>query len=273
MVALDQMEGGSLDPKLVAGLLASESPGLKETASWIVGRHQDWAGALAGVLGERLSLIDLLPADRAELERQLGRFAQAAPIQRLLADCLRDPFAPEATRRSSLQAMAWSNLKPGAVPSEWLDAVASVLEGDPATPELVTPAVATLRALPLTGLEAGSLPGLLKKIAVDPANAADLRLAALAAVPGGLKNPDENLFTFLVNQLDRERTVAARTTAADVLARARLTTEELARLADKLRTAGPLEVDRLLVAFEQSTDAELGSKLIDSLTHSSAFPA
>ena len=36
---------------------------------------RDWADALAGVLGERLSLIDLPPADRVELERQLGRFA------------------------------------------------------------------------------------------------------------------------------------------------------------------------------------------------------
>ena len=66
------------------GCLASAEPGLKETAAWIVGRHPDWAAALAGVLGERLSLIDLPPADRAELERQLGRFAQAAP----------DPAAP-----------------------------------------------------------------------------------------------------------------------------------------------------------------------------------
>ena len=39
MVALDQMDGGELDPKFVAGLLASTDPILKETASWIVGRH------------------------------------------------------------------------------------------------------------------------------------------------------------------------------------------------------------------------------------------
>ena len=165
MVALDQMDGGRLAPTFVAGLLASADPGLKETAAWIVGRHSDWAPALAGVLGERLSLIDLPPGDRAELERQLGRFAQAAPIQRLLADRLRDAFAPSAARRSSLQAMAWSNLKPEAVPREWVDAVASVLEGDPATPELVTPAVATLRALPLTREKAGDLPARLLRIA------------------------------------------------------------------------------------------------------------
>ncbi len=51
MIALDQMDGGRLDARSVAGLLASSDPGLKEAASWIVGRHPEWAGELAGVLG------------------------------------------------------------------------------------------------------------------------------------------------------------------------------------------------------------------------------
>ena len=87
MVALDQMDGGGLDPEFVAGLLASAESGPKETASWIIGRHRDWAGALAGVLGERL-MPDRSHAASAPSSTQLGRFAQAAPIQRLLAaDC------------------------------------------------------------------------------------------------------------------------------------------------------------------------------------------
>ena len=68
MVALDQMDGGGLDPKFVAGLLASADPGKKETASWIIGRHPNWASELAGVLGERLARIDLSLAERTDLE-------------------------------------------------------------------------------------------------------------------------------------------------------------------------------------------------------------
>ena len=51
MVALDQMDGGRLDPKFVAGLLASAEPGLKETAAWIIGRHPDWAECTGGRAG------------------------------------------------------------------------------------------------------------------------------------------------------------------------------------------------------------------------------
>ena len=44
---------------------------------------------------------------------------------------------------------------------------------------------------------------------------------------------------------------------------------QLARLVDALRTAGPVEVDRLLTAFEQSTDESLGLKLVKALAESS----
>src|SRR5262249_28458044 len=146
--ALDQMDGGRLDPKFVAELLASKEPVLKEAASWIVGRHPGWANALAGVLGERLDRTDLTTAERAELERQLGRFAHAAPIQQLLAARLQNPFTPLSVRRSSLQALAWSNLKEKDVPPAWVAALSSLLDGAPANAPLVAPVVATLRALP-----------------------------------------------------------------------------------------------------------------------------
>ena len=145
--------------------------------------------------------------------------------------------------------MAWSNLKAPEVPREWVDAIAWVLEGDPVTPELVASAVATLRALPIATEKAGDLPGRLGRIAAQTGNSADLRLAALAALPGGLIDPDRKIFDFLLDQLNHERPVVARTTAADVLAKARLTAEQLTRLAGALRTAGPLEVDRLAGRF------------------------
>ncbi len=115
---------------------------------------------------------------------------------------------------------------------------------------------------------AGELAGPLLTIAADAALPADLRLAALAAVPGGLGRTDDAAFAFLLKSLDREQTVGIRTTAADVLARARLTAPQLGRLVDALRTALPLEVDRLLVAFEQSTDEALGLKLTSALADS-----
>ena len=65
--------------------------------------------------------------------------------------------------------------------------------------------------------------------------------------------------------------MAIRTTVADVLARAKLSTGQLDRLAEALRSAGPVEVDRLLTAFEQSRDESIGLKLLKVLGESSAL--
>ena len=151
--------------------------------------------------------------------------------------------------------MAWSGLKAEAVPPR-VDRRLGQRARTATRPRRAGPAGRRDRARLARrhANKAGELPARLLRIAADAKNPAELRLDALAAVPGGLVNPDQSLFTFLISQLDREQTVATRTTAADVLARAKLTPTQLVRLADALRTAGPVEVDRLLAAFEQSTD-------------------
>jgi putative membrane-bound dehydrogenase-like protein len=271
MVALDQMDGGGLDPKFAAGLLASTDPALKEAAAWIVGRHRDWAVALASVLGQRLDMADLPAPDRTELERQLGRFAQAAPIQQLVASRLNDSAASRATRRSCLEAMAQAGLSEKELPASWVAALANVVGDRHPDAELVALAVAAIRALPITKARAGDLSASLVRLGAETKNLVDLRLSALAAVPGGLSNPDPSLFAFLLSKLDREQPVANRTTAADVMARAKLTSEQLLRVADALRAVGPVEVDRVLGAFEQSTDEALGLKVVGALDESSAL--
>ncbi len=271
LVAIDQMDGGRLDPARVADLLASADSALKETASWIVGRHPEWAGALAGVLGRRLDRPDLPPGERAELEKQLGRLAQAAQIQSLLADRLNNTSAPRAARQSSLQAVAWSGLNEKQVPAGWILGLATTLDQTPPDPELIPLAVAAARALPLAQVHAGQLSTPLLRIASDSRNSDALRLNAMAAVPGGLNKPDEALFAFLLAKLPRTETVASRTTAADVLAKAKLAPEQLGRLAETLRSAGPVEIDRLLAAFEQSKDEPLGLKLLTALSVSPAL--
>jgi putative membrane-bound dehydrogenase-like protein len=269
LVALDQM-GGGLDAKRVGALLSSSEPVLKETASWIAGRHREWASALANVFAARLDQNDLPAAERSELERQLGRFAGAAPIQKLLAARVCDTSASRAARQSSLQAMAWSSLKEKEPPRAWVEAVGNVLTTDPANRALLPQAVATLRALPLPKEPGGVLAARLRQIGADKANPDELRLGALAALPGGLDKPAPELFDFLLAKLDRESPVAARTTAADVLARARLSATQLLALAEALQTAGPLEVDRVLAAFEQSSEEKLGLRLVKALSESAA---
>jgi putative heme-binding domain-containing protein len=266
LTAVDQMSNGRLDAATVASELAAADPRLKETAWWIAGRHPDWGGALAGFLRDRLVAKGLTPAERDELVRQLARFARATPVQELLAGQLRDAAIAREARRLVLRAMAQAGLKEA--PDTWITGLLQVLAGDDG--ELVREAVATARALRVSRARSEEVAAVLLKIGTNAKAPASLRVAALAAVPGGLPKVEPSLFTFLRAELDADQPVATRSGAADVLARAKLTSEQLLALTESLKTIGPMEMDRLLEAFAQSTDENVGQRLVAALKVSAA---
>jgi putative heme-binding domain-containing protein len=258
LIALDQMDGGGLRPETVAPELASADPAMKETASWIVGRHPQWGGALAGFLRDRLAAKDLTPAERQELAGQLARFARTTAVQELLAGRLRNSAAPREVRRTVLRAMAQSALKQA--PDAWVAGLTGILTGGDA--ELLTDAVATARALRVPKQHAEKLGAALLAIGTNPKTPEGTRLAALAAIPGGLTRVEPPLFDFLRARLAPDDPASQRALAADVLSHARLTPAQLGTLAGALKEVGPMEVDRLLDAFPQSPSEEVGLRLV-----------
>ena len=268
MIALDQMEGGGLTPEVVARDLTSIDPPMKEAATWIAGRHPEWVGALAGALRDRLARAETLsPAERTDLAHQLAQFAQAGPIRDLLADRLRDAATPKETARVVLEAMAESGSKD--LPEAWIGGLVRILAGREV--ELTRRAIATIRALPIGGDRSRALGEPLLAIALDADRAPELRLAALSAFPGGAGEIDPKIFAFLRDNLDPDRPVSDRLAAADVLAIARLSPDQLRSLADDVKTAGPLEVDRLLAAFGQTSEEAVGLALVAALEESPAM--
>jgi putative membrane-bound dehydrogenase-like protein len=261
LTALDQMENGGLQADAVAAELASPEPQLKETAWWIAGRHPEWGGALAGFLRDRLAAKNPTPAERAELVHQLARFAHAAPVLALLTKNLCDAEAPVETRRVVLRAMAQSGYKEA--PEAWVAGLIQILAGKDV--ELIGEAVSSARALIVPIQRSEKLVKALLKVANDDNAAVGVRLTALAAVPGGLTEVKPELFAFLRDQLDREQPVANRSLAADVLVRAKLSSDQLGALAEALKTTGPMEAGRLLDAFIQSRDPAVGKILVAAL--------
>jgi putative membrane-bound dehydrogenase-like protein len=269
LIALDQMDGGGLEPSDVAPLLAGNDAMLKETASWIVGRHPEWGGALAGVLRALLAANALAPAERAGLALQLGRLAHAGPIQELLAERLADASAPLEERLTALDAMGHSGVKE--VPRAWIDGLGKIMgSSDDA---LVRQAIAAAHALPLPKEDVEALRDALIKIGSDERAATGRRLEALAAVPGGLGEVPAVTLAFLRAELQPDRPVAERVGAADVLARSKLEIGQAEALAVELKTTGPLEVDRLLAALENTPEESVGLAVVGALAESPALSA
>lgn len=269
LMATDQMDGGKLEPRKVADLLASTDPEVKETASWIIGRHPDWAEALVDFFRDRLKREDLAEADRADLERQLAGNAASAGVQELLGSRLIDPKAAKPAKLSAMKAMAQAQVKD--LPDGWRAGLAAILGG--ADADLARQAVATLRTRAPQNDPEGALTKPLLAIAGREELEDAPRLEAFSAVPGGLAKVEPGAFAFLVSKLDEDESAAIRGFASDILSRAKLSAEQLDKLAEALETVGPLEVDRLLTAFNKSTNDDLGVKLVNVLGESSALPS
>jgi putative heme-binding domain-containing protein len=268
MIAVDQMDvDGGNDPNAVAALLTSPDQPLKEAASWIIGRHPEWAEALAGILRSRLTEGGLNAADLTELERQLAKFAATPEIQALLAERLAEAGSPRSVKLACLHAMEQADLK--SPPKTWLEPITRAL-GDPDS-EIVAQAVATAKALRPAPEDAPALLAALKAIGGQVQATASLRLAALSAVPEGLVAPAPEVFTFLAAQLGKDQPAGNRSAAAEILARAKLSPAQLEALTAAVREAGPIEVDRLLTAFEQTDDEAIGLKLVQAMLDSSAL--
>src|SRR6185437_5397675 len=269
LTALDQMPAGGLTAAVVAPYLASKDEAVKQTAAWIVGRRPEWGGALAEHFRERLASSNLSGDERAELERQLGRLAGSPEIQQLLASRLGDVQASNTERGSVLEAIAESKLKD--MPPAWSAGLAPILSAGDA--ELLPEAIAAVRSFSGSKVSDARLVEGLLKVAGDGKAAEDLRVAALAAAPGGIGTPSPEAFRFLLTQLDPNRSVGVRLAAVEVLSKARLDREQLISLAETIKGVGPLEVDRLLAAFEQCGDEEVGLKVVAALNESPGLAA
>jgi putative membrane-bound dehydrogenase-like protein len=264
LIALDQMDGGNLNAESVATLLGCSDRLLRDTGAWIAGHHPQWGGALANFFGERLSAPDPNPADADELKHQLVEFATSQPIQQLIASRLCDPHTPATTRKLLLEAIAGTSLKEP--PEDWARVVTTCLAEK--NEAVLGAAVAAARVLGQSKTNAPNFSKALLCIADTETHPPSLRMQALAALPTGLSSVKPELFNLLCANVDPEKPVALRSDAVSALTKARLSDEQLLTLSDTLKTAGPLEMTRLLSAFEGSTNAQVGMKLLEALKSS-----
>lgn len=262
LVALGQLKGG-LTAEQAAAELSSADPSVREAAWWVVGRHPEWGDALAGFFRERF-VAAATPAERDELAGRLAKFARSNAIAKLLADRMTDASASVESRRVALKAATASGHRQP--PPSWYAATMKLLaEGHP---DLAREAVALARALPAPKPLIPEFAAALRTVGGNRKLPTEVRYQALAAVPGGPGSLDGSLFQELIAAVHREQSVAPRAGAADVLSKASLTADQLVGLTAAIKSAGPMELDRLLEPFARSAEDRVGVALLDALQNS-----
>jgi hypothetical protein len=266
MIALDQMVGGELRPDEVIPLLDAPVPDLSRTATWVASHHPEWGGQLVPYFRNRLYLRDSSGQTRAELKRQLVQLSSAAEIREFIASSLEN----ESSSIKSdilLPAMAESHLKEW--PPNWVSNVEACLAGNEVG--VLGSAIETAKAFSQVRSNAPSFSDALLRIGKNESLPTDLRVEALAALSKGLVAIELELFNFLCTNVDPSKSVTTRHGAASVLAKAKLSEHQLLALADNVKNAGPLEVTKLLGAFEHSTNEAIGLKLFGAMKESKAL--
>ncbi len=264
LIALDQMPGGGLKPEQVVPLLTSENALLRETALWLVSRHGEWGDALGDYLRTQLARDGFREKEQRELKALLAQFAATPAVQQLLAQHVKAGVASDnefTVRLICLGAMANSNLKE--MPEAWLNSLTNMLSGEDNT--LKSAAVGVVRALPLPKTGTEKLAKSLQTLALKSDGKTEDRIEAIAALPAGSGALELELFLLLIVNLGEAASVTARSSAVDALLKAPLSVDQQAVLAEAIQNVGPLELNRLLSAFEKSTDEAVGVKLVAAL--------
>ena len=257
MIALDQMRPAALDSSAVLSRLESESEVVSEAAHWIASRHPEWGGHLAGYLGRRLA--GLRESSRDEVLQQLSDFSGHPAVQALLARTVR-ARRPAIAKTTALAAMAAAPVEE--TPQGWADAIAYGLGREPTR----SAALHAARNLPRPEQGLPVLDEAVLAVArgedIDPGS----RVRALDAGRGSLDALDSSLFELARNQVLPVEPVESRAAAARVLATVSLENEQLMDLASLLPEIGPMELPRVVEAFGQSRDGELGVRLLSGLS-------
>ena len=262
LIALDQMRDGKLESDSVKSALATDDQALRQAAWWIAGRRPEHAEAIVPLFESRLADERVKGAEEEELTNNLSRLSGSKAIQTFLASRLTHPKASHLVKRRALRSMAGATLRP--MPESWGSALKSALAEEAIQRDVLT----TIRALPLDA-KAGLTPSLLE-LADTVRRPDEIRLLALASIPGGPSALSAEHFRYAMSRLDGERTVMVRGLAATILSKARLTSGQLGELPGAFRVAGPMELDRLLDAYALGSTDEVGSKLLVALSSAPA---
>jgi putative membrane-bound dehydrogenase-like protein len=261
LLALDQMEGGGLTRELVAPHLDSSDPALQQAAARIVVSRPGWSSGILGLARQWLSEADLDEVRQESLRGMITAFCKDPAVQDLVASALRGEKATPATRLLLLEAAARAPLdKP---PSIWTAEFRWSLE----RPEenVVRQAIAAIRS---TGVN--ELDDALLKLARRKELSLDVRVEALAAVAGRLSELDSDLLQLLTGCLTTDHPPLLRLTAASAIGSSSLSSRQLEALIPEISKAGPLELPRLVGAFERSRIEGVAGKLVEALTRSPA---
>jgi putative heme-binding domain-containing protein len=263
LIALDQMENGALTPDLVTPLLDPLDLALQQAAIKVITSRPAWSREVFGLVRQWLGEKALDEARGDILRGVIVAFGKDPTLQDLVATALRGE-SPVAIRLLLLESVARAQLE--RPPATWIAEARWSL--DHADERVVRQAVATLRAA-----NAGDFDDQLLALARDGSRSEELRIEAIGSAAPRLSRLDPALFGFLRAGLEKDKGPLVRLSAAEALGRAPLDDGQLDALTKQMAAAGPLEMPRLIPAYERTRNAAVVRKALGALGNAPGLAA
>lgn len=261
LVALDQMDSGNLTRELVTPLLDTDDPALQNEALTIIGEHDGWAGETLTLLKTWLNEENLSEERAAVLRGFLIAQSSDPNVQVLIAQALTSDKTSQSAKSILLEVIQRSSLKE--FPVIWRTALEQTLKKSNPGLQILVVRIAQTHDLP-------DLNELLKSLALDKKQPANLRIESLSAIGSYLKEVHQETFDFLMSRMNEEYPPLDRLSAARALAGLPHSEDQLIQLSKELDAPGPLALPVLLRSYSKSNDSQVGHALIKGLNRSSA---
>ncbi|MEZ6089356.1 MAG: HEAT repeat domain-containing protein [Pirellulaceae bacterium] len=255
LIALDQMESGSISVDSIAASLSDDDATVREVALQIMQSNPRF--------GELV-----LPTLKAWSSRERD-------ITQLAAAFMTDPTVAQWGAQQLASATASPNLK-----RQLLEAIglSEPVKSEPLASALIQSLeLADKEDLSVAIRAAGNvddsrLAAALLKLSQDESLARSSRLQAIAAMTRTRRTLDENAFALLRDTLQDETAGADVGQAVSVLSRSSLTAPQLISLSKQMRRLGSMALGELLVAYTRDRTPDVGFALVEGLNKADNAP-
>ncbi|HMG94102.1 MAG TPA: PVC-type heme-binding CxxCH protein [Chryseolinea sp.] len=259
LIALDQMQNRSLKAEQVTPFLASNDSTLESTARWVVSHHPEWASSMITYLQKQMNKPKLEVDDEKQLKDILVSYCGVASMQQFMINQMAGGNLEK--KLFILDAMSACNIKE--VPSNWTTQFGK---------ELTSSVDATVKLNVLKFIRLHNIAALnnsLQQVADNDQNTTVLRVNAIGTSLNDSTQISAKHFEYLYAQLQPPNDASVRQQVASVLGQAKLSNEQLLKLAKEfLGKADAFILPRLMPVFQGATDIEIGKALASALENS-----
>lgn len=262
LIAMDQMKGSALQAKELIPFLSGKNDALRNTALWIASHHPEWSKDLVAFLKNRFAGENLDAAEAGLYKKLLVALSKEPVIQSFISDGFRS--GNSNLRLFFADIMGKTPLKE--LPASWLQNIRSYLSAG--TEMEVKAAVLNLVALrDLKQLSAET-----RRLADDPRHPESLRMDAISILLKQDSILSAGHFDLLYSLIKEAKDASLQQRAANVLAEATLTTNQLQRITEEyLPGAAAYILPKLVPLYAGAYPVALGEKLITVLQQSSSL--